>query len=77
MCLRCDFRSRKYCLIEIVLLLVVVALCTNGRALDFEPRGSGWEACLGTVLKAKHIYSLKYLLIPRRWWLHLERTDEM
>ena len=65
------------------------ALCPSGRALDFEldfelfePLNCevlGLKPALGTVVcpRAKHIYSLKYWLILRKWWLHPEMTDEL
>ena len=50
------------------------------NASDSESRGFGFEPHSGqTVLCpwARHIYSPKILLIPRKWWLHPNMTEKL
>ena len=48
----------------------------SGRALDSGARGRGFETYLRRVVSlSKALYSRKVLVIPRKWWLRTNMTE--
>ena len=49
-----------------------------GRVSEFGARGQGFETYLRCVVSlSKTLYSLKVLLVPRKWWLHPNMTEKL